>query len=138
MRKYPTAATVTHRKVTAKEGLKLDLSHLVGKYWITPENCYVVLPYQSLVTVSAFALHNWADNWGADVDEFRPERWLPPPPSHVRADGEAVAAAAAAAGAEDGGGGNPLASAAIFSGAGRTPQKSSSHRFLMDSGVVSA
>ena len=108
MRKYPTAGTVTHRKVTAKEGLTLDLSHLVGKYWITPENCTVVLPYRSFITVSAFALHNWADNWGPDVDEFLPERWLPSSPSMNH---------------DDGGGGNPLASAAIFSGGGTDPSE---------------
>ena len=117
MRKYPTAGTVTHRKVTAKEGVKLDLSHLIGKYWITPENCTVVLPYNALITVSTFALHNWADNWGPDVDEFRPERWLAP--SHLGTESSPFAER------EDGGDGdgNPLTSAAIFSGGGKDPSE---------------
>ena len=122
MRKYPTAATVTHRRVTAKEGLTLDLSHLIGKYWITSENCSVVIPCNSLITVSAFVLQNWSDNWGPDASQFIPERWLPNEtasgmPRHhasdlVDCDKEAAEKEYIS---------NPLSSAAIFSGGGMDP-----------------
>lgn len=123
MRKYPTAATVTHRMVSAKEGMKLDLSHLIGQHWITADNCHVTLPYKALVTVSAFAVQNHRDNWGSDVSAFIPERWLPVVndykhnnSSHEQEYDEVAR--------REGGGSNPLSSAAIFAGGGREEDQS--------------
>ena len=117
MRKYPTAATVIHRTVTMEEGLKLDLSHLIGKYWITADNCSVTIPKNALITVSAFAVQNCTNNWGSDATDFIPERWLPT----VSVAGVLDSVEPADYGEVDlekDFGGNPLASAAIFSGGG--------------------
>lgn len=62
MRKYPTAATGSFRLVTAAEG-----------YTLTPD---IFLPKGWWVVVNIFCLQNSRSIWGADADEFLPERWL--------------------------------------------------------------
>ena len=62
MRKYPTAATGSMREVKQKEG-----------YQLTED---IFLPHGWWVVVNILCLQNYSGNWGPDVDEFKPERWL--------------------------------------------------------------
>lgn len=62
MRRYPTASTGSVRQVRPAEGYDLtDQIHLPQDWW---------------VFVNIWALHNSRAIWGDDVDQFRPERWL--------------------------------------------------------------
>ena len=60
MRKYPVVH-VNFRKVNQKEGVNIGDYHIPCGAW---------------VHLNAYVLHNLECNWGSDVDEFRPERWL--------------------------------------------------------------
>lgn len=83
MRKYP----VVHgnvRMVTQEEGYDLGSYHLEKGDW---------------VMVNAFSVHNLESNWGPDVDEFKPERWLPSTTDDP----------------------SPLSSPAVYAGGGETP-----------------
>jgi cytochrome P450 len=59
MRLYPPVAMDTH---SCKEDDFLPDGTFVGKGWLT--------------TYSAFAMGRVEDIWGADCEEFRPERWV--------------------------------------------------------------
>ena len=83
MRKYPVA-NGSFRMVTKEDGYDLDKYHLEQGDWIV---------------INLFVVHNLERNWGPDVDEFKPERWLP------------------ASEAEP----NPLSSPAVYAGGGQTP-----------------
>ena len=87
MRKYPIAHENV-RMVNQKEGYDLDKYHLEQGDWIVS---------------NSFSVHNLERNWGPDVDEFKPERWLP----------------------TSGGEPNPLSSPAIYAGGGQTPDSTS-------------
>ena len=82
MRKYPVAHG-NLRRVNQKEGYDLDKYHLEQGDWIV---------------INSFSVHNLERNWGPDVDEFKPERWLP----------------------SSGGEPNPLSSPAVYAGGGQT------------------
>ena len=60
MRKYPVAHGNV-RKVNQKEGYNINGVHL---------------PYGTWVGLNSYVLQNLECNWGSDVDEFKPERWL--------------------------------------------------------------
>ena len=60
MRKYPVAH-VNFRKVNQKEGVYIGDMYLPQGTW---------------VHLNAYVLQNLECNWGSDVDEFKPERWL--------------------------------------------------------------
>jgi cytochrome P450 len=62
MRKFPVAAPGSFRRVNQPEGYQLA------------ENIY--LPHGWWIVVNLLALHNYEGNWGADVNEFKPERFL--------------------------------------------------------------
>lgn len=75
MRKYPTA-NGSARQVTRPEGYDVGDVHLSKGDW---------------VNVNSFVVQNLSENWGEDVAEFKPERWLN--------EGDALASAAAYGGA---------------------------------------
>ncbi|KAJ6031554.1 cytochrome P450 [Penicillium herquei] len=51
------------------------LSYPCGDYWV---------PEGTVVGTSAWPLHRSAEIWGADVEDFRPERWLGPEASELK------------------------------------------------------
>jgi cytochrome P450 len=62
MRKFPVAAPGSFREVKNADGYRLnERIHLPQGWW---------------VVVNLLALHNHEGNWGDDVHEFKPERWL--------------------------------------------------------------
>jgi cytochrome P450 len=62
MRKFPVAAPGSFRHVNQPDGYQLtDNIHLPHGWW---------------VVVNHLALHNYEGNWGSDVHEFKPERFL--------------------------------------------------------------
>ena len=80
MRKYPVAH-VNFRKVNQKEGVYIGDMYLPQGTW---------------VHLNSYVMQNLECNWGSDVDEFKPERWL------------------------SNGSENPLSSPAIYGGGGTT------------------
>ncbi|KAJ5613839.1 cytochrome P450 [Penicillium herquei] len=68
MRLLPSVGQVLYRDVPAG-GLKC------GDYWI---------PAGTMVGTSPWPLHRSREIWGADVEEFRPERWLGPEASELK------------------------------------------------------
>jgi cytochrome P450 len=62
MRKFPVAAPGSFRRVNQLEG-----------YQLTPN---IYLPHGWWLVVNLMALHNYEGNWGPDVNEFKPERFL--------------------------------------------------------------
>ena len=82
MHKYPVAHGIW-RMVEQTEGYDLGKYHLDQGDWIV---------------VNTFFVQNLATNWGPDVDEFKPERWL------STSSGES----------------NPLSSPAVYAGGGQT------------------
>ena len=111
MRKYPTAAGGSFRQVQHTEGYRLTKD--------------VFLPHGSWVAIHYFCIHNSPEVWGADVDEFKPERWLP-----KISDSSVSSAATCAdlvvdplqenstANTQVLSGGNPLSSPAVYGGGG--------------------
>jgi len=67
MRRFPVAARGSIR--TAMEGQELDLPINDGKV-------IVRVPSGTCLLINMFSLHRMEQNWGADVNLFRPERWL--------------------------------------------------------------
>ena len=80
MRLYPIAPKIS-RKVTAPEGLTLDVSHLpdLGVPSSDGLTRTVHLPEGTVVEVLNHALHNITHNWGPSAAECDPNRWLPTP-----------------------------------------------------------
>ncbi len=116
MRMFPVAAVGSQRRVTAKEGLTLDLTHMQGMRGIQPGITKVVLPQNAVVGVSFYALHKSEYNWGDDAAVFKPERWLSTTSGGQLQvellDCEDLLGSSAATAA------NPLASLAIYAGGG--------------------
>lgn len=65
MRLHATSALGLPRIITAAEGVSVEKEHF---------------PVGTVLSVPSYTLHHNADIWGADVDEFRPDRWLHPTP----------------------------------------------------------
>lgn len=61
MRLHSTSAIGLPRIVTAKQGVNYGTEHF---------------PEGTVLSVPSFTIHHDADVWGADVDEFKPDRWL--------------------------------------------------------------
>lgn len=61
MRLHSTSALGLPRIVTASEGIQYADEHF---------------PKGTVLSVPSFTIHHDADIWGADVEEFRPDRWL--------------------------------------------------------------
>lgn len=77
MRKYPAVSRGSLRVVKANEGvvIPIGLANVGNKNHPTyPET--VCIQKDTWIATSLFALQNSADNWGDDVEEFKPERWL--------------------------------------------------------------
>lgn len=84
MRKYPVANRGVLRQVMQEKGFDLPTGLLN-----TPEepNRYpetVKLCHRQWVLVNFHSLHNAAANWGDDVDDFKPERWLDKSKPHLQ------------------------------------------------------
>jgi cytochrome P450 len=63
MRKWPVAGPGSMRQVRQPEGVQLTPTvHVPQDWWIL---------------VSLYTIHNSKEAWGADAEEFLPERWLP-------------------------------------------------------------
>lgn len=62
MRLHSTSAIGLPRIVTARHGIHYGEEHF---------------PEGTVLSVPSFTIHHDAEVWGADVDEFRPDRWLP-------------------------------------------------------------
>ncbi|KAJ4304799.1 hypothetical protein N0V90_000327 [Kalmusia sp. IMI 367209] len=60
MRLHSTSAIGLPRIVTTKYGLEYDENHF---------------PQGTVLSVPSFTIHHDPDIWGADVEEFKPERW---------------------------------------------------------------
>ncbi|KAF7534140.1 hypothetical protein G7054_g6468 [Neopestalotiopsis clavispora] len=61
MRLHSTSAIGLPRLVTAKQGVHYGKEHF---------------PEGTVLSVPSFTIHHDADVWGADVEEFKPDRWL--------------------------------------------------------------
>lgn len=61
MRLHSTSALGLPRLVTAKDGVSYEDLHF---------------PEGTVLSVPSFTIHHDADVWGADVDDFNPDRWL--------------------------------------------------------------
>ncbi|KAI1756015.1 cytochrome p450 benzoate 4-monooxygenase [Xylaria castorea] len=61
MRLHSTSAMGLPRVVTGKDGVSCEDEHF---------------PEGTVLSVPSYTLHHDADIWGADVEEFKPERWL--------------------------------------------------------------
>ncbi|CAK7568701.1 MAG: hypothetical protein SEPTF4163_006701 [Sporothrix epigloea] len=61
MRLHSTSALGLPRLVTAPEGVACEKEHF---------------PLGTVLSVPSYTLHHDAELWGADVEEFRPDRWL--------------------------------------------------------------
>lgn len=106
MRKYPTAATGSFRRVRD------------GGYQLTPD---VFLPEGTWVLINIFSLQNSTKIWGQDAKQFKPERFLSlsseaalgsidtPPPESSIGDGQSGSSIK-----------YPLSSHAAFAGVGHT------------------
>lgn len=79
MRKYPAASRGSMRLVRASEdGITIPLRTLHNNPFVHynyPDDIH--LPKGTWILMNIFALHNWEGNWGDDVNEFKPERFLP-------------------------------------------------------------
>lgn len=62
MRLHSTSALGLPRIVTTHHGIDYGDEHF---------------PQGTVLSVPSFTIHHDADVWGPDVDEFRPDRWLP-------------------------------------------------------------
>jgi cytochrome P450 len=96
MRKYPTAATGSFRKVREEQG-----------YALTPD---VILPKESWILVNIFSIQNSVRIWGPDAKLFKPERFLSDDRSSAIVDPLDMNA--------DHGKGNSFSSHAAFAGVG--------------------
>lgn len=62
MRLHSTSALGLPRIVTSKLGIEFDGTHF---------------PEGTVLSVPSYTIHRDADVWGSDVEEFKPDRWLP-------------------------------------------------------------
>ena len=43
---------------------------------ILPRAAPVFVPKDTIVALNTYRPNHWKDNWGDDVEEFRPHRWI--------------------------------------------------------------
>lgn len=64
------------------EGMRLHSTSAIGLPRIVTSSCGVtfdnkLFPYGTVLSVPSYTLHHDASIWGPDVEDFKPDRWLP-------------------------------------------------------------
>ena len=87
---YSDLAKLPYLQAVVKETLRLFPPVAAGQVRVAPTDLTLaggrlVVPRGTMLWVPHHSLHNTKFNWGDDVDEFKPERWLGPGTEYAQA-----------------------------------------------------